>query len=74
MAVLLSLLVGAVCIVFAIWAALHPWRDGPYPGLPPEVGFIIGPIFIGFGILELGHRLRNGPQQPGRHARSSSRE
>ena len=37
----------------------------------PEFGLIAGLIVIGFGLYELVHRLRNGPQQPGRHARSS---
>lgn len=74
LAVLCSVLLGAVCIVFAIWGTLHPWRDVSPRGVGPGAGFVVGPIFIGFGILEAVHRVRNGPQQPGSHARSAPRE
>ena len=73
LAVLLLLLLGAVCIGFAVWGSQHPWRAVPFRGVPPEAGYIPGPIFIGFGLVEVVHRLRNGPQQPGRHTRSSAR-
>lgn len=74
MAVLFSVVLGAVCIVFAIWGTLHPWREVSPRGVGPGAGFVVGPIFIGFGILEVVHRVRNGPQQPGRHTRSASAE
>jgi len=65
-------LLGAVCIGLAIWGSQHPWPHVPFLGVPPEAGFVAGPIFIGFGIFEVIHRLRNGPQRPGRHGRTSS--
>jgi hypothetical protein len=67
-----SFLLGAVCLGVAVWGSQHPQGDVPFRGVPPEAGFVAGPIFIGFGLFEVLHRLRNGPQQPGRHTRSSA--
>jgi uncharacterized membrane protein YphA (DoxX/SURF4 family) len=73
--VLLCFFLGAVCIAVATWAILHPGRPPhSFRAAVPELGLIAGLIFIGFGLYELVHRLRKGPQQPGRHARCSSTE
>jgi len=75
-AILFSLSLGGVCLAIALWGIRHPPGEVSatiYRQVPPEYGFIAGPIFIGFGVYELAHRIRRGPQPPGRHARSSSR-
>jgi heme/copper-type cytochrome/quinol oxidase subunit 3 len=67
---LLSFILGAVCLAFATWAMSHPWRaPRSYRAALPELGLVTGLIFIGFALYELVHRVRKGPQQPGRHAR-----
>ncbi len=68
-------LLGAFCLAFAVWGVRHPPTEASvaiYRAAPPELGFIVGPIFIGFGLYELGHRLRRGQQPEGRHSRLPS--
>ena len=57
-------------IAFGVWSLSQSWtEDLPFSVIAACVsGVLGGVILIGFSIAELVHRLRNGPQEPGRHS------
>lgn len=63
-------LVACLGIAFGVWSLSRPWtHDLPISVVAGSVGGVLGgAILIGLSIAELVHRLRNGPQEPGRHA------
>jgi hypothetical protein len=46
---------------------LEPGTGGR--GYPPEFGFVLGAIWIGVAMFDLGRRLVSGPTKPGKRAR-----
>jgi len=71
-AVVCCFLLGAACLAVAVWGTLHQGGPLPIRSVPPETGFVAGPIFIGLAVAEVVHRLRSGPQPGGRHSRVSA--
>ncbi|GAB3778069.1 hypothetical protein GCM10027601_02540 [Nocardioides ungokensis] len=72
-AVACCFLLGAACLAVAVWGTVHQGGSSlPIRSVPPEAGFVAGPIFIGLAVAEAVHRLRSGPQPGGRHARASA--
>jgi hypothetical protein len=57
-------------IAFGVWSLSQPWTDDlPISVVAASVGGVLGGvILIGLSTAELVHRLRNGPQEPGRHS------
>ena len=63
-------LVSCLGMGYAVWSLSRPWVDDlPISVVAAAVGGVLGgAILIGLAIAELVHRLRNGAQEPGRHA------
>jgi hypothetical protein len=58
---------GPLLTVTSIWLLLQPWPTGKGRLL---AGALLGPVLLAYGMGELVHRLRHGPQEPGRRLRS----
>jgi hypothetical protein len=65
-----ALIVGVVCLVVGVWVELRSPDMHWAWFYPLGAGVVVALIFIGFAAVELVHRLRQGPQEPGRHTRS----
>ncbi len=65
-------LVGLVCLVVGIWLLVNQSPDDLPVQLAvgPVSGIVAGILFLGFAMFEFLRRLRHGPQEPGRRARS----
>ena len=57
-------------IAFGVWSLSQSWTDDlPFSVVASSVGGVLGGvILIGLCIAQLVRRLRDGPQEPGRHA------
>ncbi len=70
-----SMLIGLASLVAGVRGLGHQPVDGlPYRVYFAPVGAVLaGLIFFGFGLAELIHRVRTGPEVPGRHNRGDER-
>jgi hypothetical protein len=70
-----SMVIGLASLVAGIWGLWHQPVEGvPYRLSGSPIGAVVaGLIFSGFGLAELIHRVRTGPEVPGRHTRGDER-
>lgn len=66
-------LIGSITLGIGIWGLVKPPPDWmPVQGAIAPVGEVMaGLTFLGVAVFESARRIRQGPQQPGRHASSN---
>lgn len=60
---------GVACLGTGVWGLVHPAGAPYWLSNEPVGGIFAGVIFLGLAVGELVHRIRRGPQSPGRHTR-----
>lgn len=62
-AIVCCLVGGPLFSLWCLWSAFQPWTHRKGTAF---AGAFLGLFIFGVGLYELKHRLRHGPQQPGR--------